>query len=89
MAEDRSQTRAVDSPTAGEAPPPPSSPPVGSSRAPLAANAQPSGAPAGAFSPPAARRTRGAASRQPLGTAIVFGVIFADAVALIVYFAAR
>ena len=90
MAENRSETRVMDSPAAeGGPPPPPSSPPVGSSRAPLAANAQPSGPPAGTFSPPAARRGRGVASRKALGQAIVFAVIAADAVALIVYFAAR
>lgn len=78
----------MDSPAEGP-PPPPASPPVESSRAPLAANAQPSGPPAGAFSPPSAGKTRGAASRQPLGMAIVWLVIVADAVALVVYFVAR
>ena len=94
MAEERSETRIMESPPAGTvegappAPPPPSSPPGESSRAPLAATAQPSAPPRDAFAPPSTRR-RLAASRGTLPTVIVFSVIAADAAALVIYFIAR
>jgi hypothetical protein len=95
MAEERSETRIMESPPAGAtaeggppSPPPPSSPPIGSDRAPLAATAEPSAPPRDAFAPPSTRR-RLAASRGTLPTVIVFSVIAADAAALVIYFIAR
>lgn len=73
----------------GAAPGPPSSPPIGSRRAPLAASAQPSTAPRDAFAPPSTRRRGLAESRGTLPTIIVFSVIAADAAALVIYFIAR
>jgi FHA domain len=45
--------------------------------------------PFGAFSPPAARRRRVAATRQLVPMLLAFGTVVATSVALIVYFAAR
>ena len=93
MAEERSETRIMESPSTGEgappSPPPPTSAPIGSSRAPLAATAQPSAPSRDAFAPPSTRRRGLAASRRALPTIIVFSVIVADAAALVIYFIAR
>jgi hypothetical protein len=96
MAEERSETRIMESPPAGaadegapQAPLPPASSPVGSSRAPVAATAHPSAPSRDAFAPPSTRRRGLAASRRALPTIIVFSVIVADAAALVIYFIAR
>jgi hypothetical protein len=85
MAEpDRSDaTQIFESP---EGPPPPSSPPAMPSRAPLAAEAQPSPPPREAFAPPLSIQRHG--TRRTLPTLIVAAVVIADAAALIVYFSA-
>jgi hypothetical protein len=76
-------TRVFESP---QGPPPPPSPPAISSRAPLATDAEPSAPPRDAFAPPLSTHRHG--TRRTLPTVIVSTVVVADAVALVVYFAA-
>jgi len=84
MAEpDRHATQVFGSP---EGPPPPASPPAAPSRAPLAADAEPSPPPRDAFAPPLSTQRHG--TRRTLPTVIVATTVVADAVALVVYFAA-